>query len=196
MKLNIKNLTVAAALTLSLSSCATILGGNKSTAEASGDGVGPATISDGSQVLNNDKFEALTIGGSFTGSRLTVMKNMNIESDAILTKVTVKDDSVVGGNLISNDSTYKDTLKVGGNLISNDSYFAKGIEFNGTQLELNQSSKVIGNIISTSRNQSTIVINHSTVKGDIGFAESNGLLVLKNKATFKGQLINGTMKQE
>jgi hypothetical protein len=41
-----------------------------------------------------------------------------------------------------------------------------------------------------------IVINHSTVKGDIDFAESNGLLVLKNKATFKGQLINGTMKQE
>ena len=110
---------------------------------------------------------------------------MNIESDAILTKVTVKDDSVVGGNLISNDSTYKDTLKIGGNLISNDSYFAKGIEFNGTQLELNQGSKVIGNIISTSRNQSTIVINHSTVKGDIGFAESNGLLVLKIKLPLK-----------
>ncbi len=39
--------------------------------------------------------------------------------------------------------TVKDDSMVGRNLISNDSYFAKGIELNGTQLELNESSKVI-----------------------------------------------------
>ena len=37
----------------------------------------------------------------------------------------------------------KDDNVVGSNLISYDSYFAKGIEFNGTQLELNEGSNAI-----------------------------------------------------
>ena len=38
----------------------------------------------------------------------------------------------------------KDDNVVGSNLISYDSYFAKGIEFNGTPLELNEGSNAIG----------------------------------------------------
>lgn len=190
------NLSLLLAL-LTLSGCSTIIGGNSSTAEASGARMGPSSLADGSTSLQNDKFNALTIGGDFTGNNLVIANKLQVESSAILTKVTVKGPSLIGGNLISNDATFKGALKVDHNIISIYSDFESGIRFNGAQLELNGRSEVWGNIISTKVDApAVIVINHSKVKGNIEFAVPNGLVVIKNHAYFKGEIINGALKEE
>ena len=178
------------------SGCATIIGGFSSTAEASGDHMGPATISESSVTLQNDKFEALTSESDLNASKLVIGEDLNVKGNANLTKVTVTNNTNIGGSLTSNDSTFKGSAKIIGNISTGDSYFAKGIEFAGTSLQLSNSSKVIGQIISSNPQAVTIIIDHSEVKGNIGFANSASKVILRNGGELKGTLLNGKLQQE
>lgn len=179
-----------------LSGCATIIGGFSSTAEASGDGMGPATLSESNTTLQNDKFEALTIGANLTASKLVIGADLNVHGTANLTKVTVRDDSIVGGDLICDDVTFKSSVNVHGNLTSSDSYFGEGIEFAGRTLQLSNGSKVVGEIIISNSQPVTVIIDHSVVKGNIGFANAASRVILRNGGALKGNLLNGKLEQE
>ena len=181
---------------LLLSGCATIIGGFSSTAEASGDGMGPATLSESNTTLQNDKFEALTIGANLTASKLIIGEDLNVRGTANLTKVTVRDDSIVGGDLICDDVTFKSSVNVHGNITSSDSYFGEGIEFAGRTLQLSNGSKVVGEIISSNTQAVTLIIDHSVVKGNIGFANAASRVILRNGGELKGNLLNGKLEQE
>jgi cytoskeletal protein CcmA (bactofilin family)/uncharacterized protein YceK len=181
---------------LLLSGCATIIGGFSSTAEASGDGMGPATLSESNTTLQNDKFEALTIGANLTASKLIIDEDLNVRGTANLTKVTVRDDSIVGGDLICDDVTFKSSVNVHGNITSSDSYFGEGIEFAGRTLQLSNGSKVVGEIISSNTQTVTLIIDHSVVKGNIGFANAASRVILRNGGELKGNLLNGKLEQE
>lgn len=181
---------------LLLSGCATIIGGVSSTAEASGDGMGPATLSESNTTLQNDKFEALTIGANLTASKLIIDEDLNVRGTANLTKVTVRDDSIVGGDLICDDVTFKSSVNVHGNITSSDSYFGEGIEFAGRTLQLSNGSKVVGEIISSNTQTVTLIIDHSVVKGNIGFANAASRVILRNGGELKGNLLNGKLEQE
>ena len=179
-----------------LSGCATIIGGFSSTAEASGDGMGPATLSESNTTLQNDKFEALTIGANLTATKLVIGTDLKVTGNANLTKVTIKDDTSVGGDLICDDATFKSSVNVHGNLTSSDSYFGEGIEFAGRTLQLSNGSKVVGEIINSNSQAVTLIIDHSVVKGNIGFANAASRVILRNGGTLKGQLLNGKLEQE
>lgn len=179
-----------------ISSCATIIGGSSSTAEASGDGMGPATISDTSVNLQNDKFTALTIKGNLSATKLVIANDLFVESNATLTKVTVKDDTTINGALNATSCTFKDSVKINENSVVTNSYFGGSIEFGGTSLELLKGSKVIGGIISNNKNPVTIVVDHSQIRGDIGFANSNSIVIIKNGGKITGNLINGTLQKQ
>ncbi len=179
-----------------MSGCATIIGGFSSTAEASGDNMGPATLIESNVTLNNDKFEALTSQSDLTATKLVIGEDLKIKGNANLTKVTVKNTTTIGGSLTSDDSTFKGSVKVGGNISTGDSYFAKGIEFAGTSLQLSNSTKVIGQIISSNPQPVTIIIDHSKLEGNIGFANSASNVILRNGGELKGTLLNGKLQQE
>ena len=187
----------ALVILLALTGCATIIGGDYSTAKTSGDGMGPATIADENTSLQNDKFSALTISNDFTGTNIVIEHEFKVESAAILTRVTAKGTTHIGGNLICNHSRFDGAVVVDHAIICSDSKFESGLRFGGSQLDLGSSSKVYGNIINTRvGSSSVIVINHSYVKGNIEFAESNGLVILKNGGEFKGTVVNGNLRQE
>lgn len=179
-----------------MSGCATIIGGFSSTAEASGDHMGPATISESSVTLQKDSFEALTCESDLAAIKLIIGEELNVKGNANLTKVTVRNNTNIGGSLTSDDSTFKGSVKIGGNISTGDSYFAKGIEFAGTSLQLSNRTKVIGQIISSNLQPVTIIIDHSEVKGNIGFANSGSQVILRNGGELKGNLLNGKLQQE
>ena len=195
MKKIYKTLMILSSATI-ISSCATIIGGSSSTAEASGDGMGPATISDTSVNLQNDKFTALTIKGNLSATKLVIANDLFVESNATLTKVTVKDDTTINGALNATSCTFKDSVKINENSVVTNSYFGGSIEFGGTSLELLKGSKVIGGIISNNKNPVTIVVDHSQIRGDIGFANSNSIVIIKNGGKITGNLINGTLQKQ
>lgn len=195
MKKIYKTLMILSSATI-ISSCATIIGGSSSTAEASGDGMGPATISDTSVNLQNDKFTALTIKGNLSATKLVIANDLFVESNATLTKVTVKDDTTINGALNATSCTFKDSVKINENSVVTNSYFGGSIEFGGTSLELLKGSKVIGGIISNNKNPVTIVVDQSQIRGDIGFANSNSIVIIKNGGKITGNLINGTLQKQ
>jgi cytoskeletal protein CcmA (bactofilin family) len=191
---------------LNLVACASMYGGDNSSQTASNDQnnsnnkplwyVGPATIGSGDQTLENSKYSALTVGGDLTATQITVINDLQIESDASLTQVTVRDDSNIKGNLNATKCTFKDLTTVGGNISSIDTYFGNGITFSGGSLMLSSRSKVIGNIISNSAKPATIIIDKSTVKGNIQFAAAGGKVILQNKGKLTGQVSNGQIINE
>ncbi len=191
-----RSLLIATVSISLLSSCATIIGGNTPTDKTTGTHYGPATIADGDTTLDSNRYSALTIRGNLTSTKLVISDDLKIESNATLTKVRVKDDTEIGGNLIAEDCTFEDTSKLGGNGNIKDSFFGNGLDFAGSQLELTERSKVIGNINSTNPNGATIIIDRSTVRGNISFAKESGTVIIRNKGNLKGQVINGTLKNE
>lgn len=182
---------------LLLNACATIIGGDESTAEASGNRMGPATIASGNTALRNDKFSALTVLGSFNGSKLVIAHDLRIESNAYLSKVTVRGNASIKGNLSCLNSDFQDLTIIGGNITAQDSEFESGVRFNGKQLELTDGSKVYGAIINTNpATTGVIIIDHSKVRGNIEFAAPNSQVILRNKGSFKGEIVNGVVRQE
>lgn len=180
-----------------LNACATIIGGDESTAEASGNRMGPATIASGDTALQNDKFSALTVLGQFNGNKLVIAHDLRIESNAYLTKVTVRGNTAIKGNLSCLKADFQNGIMVGGNITAQDSEFESGIRFNGRQLELTDSSKVYGAIINTNpTTPGLIIIDHSKVRGNIEFAAPNSQVILRNKGSFKGEIVNGVVRQE
>lgn len=193
---NVRHLLMMLSCSALLYGCATIIGGSASTAEASGDNMGPATISDTSVTLQNDKFSALTINGTLTATNITVGNDLLVESNAILTKVTIKDDSIIKGQLNATNCSFKDDVKIFGNGQLSNSYLGGNLEFGGTKLDLSKSSKIIGGIISSNSLPVTITLDHSQIRGDVGFANSNSVLIIKNGGKFTGKLINGNLEKQ
>jgi|GEM_PF-2314411 len=192
-KFKLVNFTIVAALACTFASCATIIGGNQPTDKTTGSSVGPATIGSGDQTLQNDRFSALTVTGDLNANKITIVNDLNIESNATLNKVTVRDDTIIKGNLTITSCTFKDSTIIGNNIDSIDSYFGNGITFGGTQLTLKARSKVIGDIRSNSKLPATIIIDKSVVKGNISFAQNNGKVILQNGGKLKGQVNNGRL---
>lgn len=189
-----KTLTISIA-SIALVSCATIIGGGASTAHSSGNGMGPSTIIESDATLSNDKFNALTVGnGSLTISKFVIATNLNVANNLTSTKLTVRKETTVGGGFGANNSSFYGACSIGGSVISNGSYFAKDIEFGGARMELTNKTKVVGDVISTNLNPTTIIIDHSIVKGNIGFANSNSVVILQNKGHLTGKLINGKIQ--
>lgn len=189
-----KQLSLIIASTLILSSCSTIIGGFTPTSKSAG-GIGPATIGNGDTTLNNDKFEALSIeSGSLTINSVLILENLNVSNNVTATKLTVKGSSYIGGSLIDSNSSFNENCTVGNNISADKSYFAKNIEFAGTNLTLQNKSKVVGDIISTSTEPSTIVIDHSIVKGIIGFTNANSKVIIQNKGHLTGRVFNGKVE--
>ena len=180
-------------LLTNLAGCATIIGGNKSTAEASGDGVGPATISDGSISLQNDKLSSLTIGGDLNASKLTIINSLSVESSAFLSKFTVRKTTTIGANLTALRSDFYQLATVGGNVSAVDSYFGAGITFAGSLAELKSGSKVVGNVLNTSATPTQLIIDHSEVKGSVAFAVSGGQVIVRNHGKLTGSVTNGSL---
>lgn len=184
-------------LILLISSCSTTtIGGNASTAKTSGDFVGPASMAQGDISVAQDTIDALTVGGNLSANKFKIINDLQVAKNAQLTKVKVLQNTQIGGNLTTTSSTFYATTKVQGNLISTNSSFKQGLEFAGNQLQLTKHSKVSGNVISTSPQATTISIDDSTVTGDIGFANSSGVVILINDGRLKGKLINGTLQKK
>lgn len=180
---------------LATTSCATIIGGFTSTKSSSGSSYGPATIAAGDITLQNDKLSALTVTiGDLVLNDFAVLNKTSVFGDLTISDSKLRGLTQVGGNLNSNDSNFYQSCGILGNVMANSSWFARDIEFAGNKLELNNSSKVIGNIISLSKNPVTIIIDHSYIKGSIGFANSNGTVIIRNHGYVKGQIINGSVQ--
>lgn len=184
-------------IAIQIASCTTIIGGNKSTAEASGRRMGPATISDGNATLQNDKLSALTVMGNFNGSNLVIARDLRVESNATLTKITVKGNTEIKNSLSGLKTDFQGSLTVNGNIACSDCEFESGIRFNGNNLMLTDKSRVYGAIIDTNPSiPGTIIIDHSRVKGNIEFATPNSQVILRNSGSLKGEIVNGTLRQE
>ncbi len=193
---HIRNVLIILSASLTLYGCTTIIGGHESTAEASGDNMGPATISDTNTTLQNDKFSALTINGMLSATNITIGNDLLVESNATLIKVIVKDDTIIKGQLNATNCSFKDDVKISGNGLFINSYLGGNLEFGGTKLDVSKSSKIIGGIISSNHNLVTITLDHAQIRGDIGFANSNSTLVIKNGGKFTGKLINGNLEKQ
>lgn len=195
--MKIKHYLIIALGLTSLVACGTISGSGDDNSQSANNNnkslwyVAPATISSGDQTLQNGKYSALTVGGDLTATQITIVNDLQIESDASLTQVTVRDDSNIKGNLNATKCTFKDLTTVGGNISSIDTYFGNGIVFNGGSLMLSSRSKVIGNIISKSTKPATVIIDKSTVKGNVQFTVAGGKVILQNKGKLTGQVTNG-----
>ncbi|MDD3266401.1 MAG: hypothetical protein PHC75_04380, partial [Burkholderiales bacterium] len=119
---------------------------------------------------------------------------LSVSNNVTANKLTVKGNSSIGGSLIDSNSSFNDSCTVGKNINADKSYFAKNIEFGGTNLTLQNKSKVLGDIISTSTESVTIVIDHSIVKGIIGFTNSNSKVIIQNKGRLIGRVFNGKVE--
>lgn len=195
MKNKLTLLCSATFVSLLISGCATIIGGFASTAKTSGNGMGPATISEGDTTLQNDKFTSLSVyNGNLNIDHFLIANELHTTGNVSALKLTVKKTSSIGGFLQATDSSFYDSCKVSNNVIVNDSYFGTNIEFGGTNMELTNRSKVVGNIISTNPKPVTIIIDRSLVKGDIGFANSNSTVIIQNKGHVKGKVLNGKVQ--
>lgn len=193
-KINLTILTISL-ISIALAGCATIIGGFSSTARSSGDGMGPSTIIESDATLSNDKFNALTVSnGSLNISSFVIANNLNVANSLTATKLKVRKETTIGGGFGVNNSSFYGVCSINGSVISNGSYFAKDIEFGGARMELTNKTKVIGDVISTNLNPTTIIIDHSIVKGNIGFANSNSVVILQNKGHLTGKLINGKIQ--
>lgn len=193
MNSKIANILLLTILAILATSCGTIIGGNQPTDRSSGSGTGPATIGSGDQSLQNDKFSALTINGDLNANRITIVNDLNIESNASLKNVTVRDDTSIKGSLEAISCTFKDSVTIGTNITSTDSYFGNGINFGGNKLQLTARSKIIGNIISSANTPVMVIIDKSTVKGNISFTKAGGQVILQNGGKLKGQVTNGQL---
>lgn len=183
------------ALLILLNGCATVIGGDVSTAKSSGS-IGPATIADSDATLQNDKIASLTVAGKLNAKKVAIDQNLIVRDSAILNDVDVRGDSSIGGNLTALSSTFDNLTKVGGNLVSDDSYFGNNLEFGGVNLQLVHKSIVTGNVLSTSREPTTIIIDRSTIRGDITFTNPSGVIIIRNRGVFKGEVINGVLHHE
>lgn len=190
-----KKTTLLLLLTITLFGCATIIGGNTSTAKSSGSGMGPSTIAHGDTVLQNDKLNALTIvDGSLTLSNFTIADELNVSSNAIIATSKIRGDLIVGGTLTAKDDDFYQKAVIAGNINSNYTYFYKTIEFAGESIVLTDKSKVYEDILCTSNKPVTITIDHSLVKGNIGFTNSKSVVIIQNRGHLKGKVINGTVR--
>lgn len=175
--------------------CSTIIGGFTSTAKSSGSGVGPSTIAESDVYLHDDKLNALSVyNGSLTAKKLTIVNSLMVNGNISATKLIARKTTTTTGILNVNDSSFYDNCKVGNTISADDSYFAKDIEFSGIEFELKNKSKVVGNIISTSKYPVTIVVDHSVIKGDIGFANPKSVVVIQNRGLVKGKVLNGEVR--
>lgn len=178
-----------------ISGCTTIIGGFTSTAKSSGSGVGPSTIAESDVYLHDDRLNALSVyNGSLTAKKLTIVNSLKVNGDINANKLVARKTTDVTGSLTLDNSSLYDNCKIGNNITANDSYFAKDIEFGGIQFELTNKTKVIGNIISTSKYPVTIVVDRSVIKGDIGFANPKSVVIIQNRGLVKGRVLNGTVR--
>lgn len=176
-------------------SCSTVIGGFTSTAKSSGNGMGPATIAKGDTTLHNDKMSALTvINGNLTINQFVIKNQLNVSGNVTASKLSSDGVTNISGSLGATSSSFDGLCSVGNNATIANSYFGSNIEFAGTNLQLTDRSKVVGNIINTSRTPVTIIIDRSLVKGDIGFANSNSTVILQNRGHLKGKVINGKVQ--
>ncbi len=179
----------------SVSSCATIIGGNVSTKRSSGGAYGPASIVESNTTLTNDKLIALTVtNGDLTLDKFAIKYKLNVFGDLTINDTDLNGITQVGGMMNSNQSNFYQSCGILGNVFANNSYFAKDIEFSGNKMELTGRTKVVGNIINTSSTPVTIIIDHSRVKGNIGFANSNSVVIIQNRGYVAGQVINGKVQ--
>lgn len=188
---------ISSAITLAtiLSSCATIIGGFTSTKSSSGSSYGPATLSSGDTSLSHDKLTALTIeSGDLTLNDFAIQYKLSVYGDLTVTDSKLRGVTQVGGGMLSNNTNFYQSCGILGNVVSNGSYFAKDLEFAGNSLDLNQKSKIVGNIISSSSQPVIVTIDNSYVKGNIGFVNSNSVVIIKNKGYVKGQIINAKVE--
>lgn len=192
--MSIKKLSILLT-TITIMGCSTIIGGFTSTSRSSGSGMGPATIGYGDMTLSKDKFQALTIeSGNLTVSDFTIKTKLNVDGNVSADHLTVNGNTIISNSLIAANSSFMGNCTATQNINSSKSYFAKNIEFGGTSLILEKRSKVIGDIISTSNQPVTIIIDHSLVKGIIGFVNPNSKVIIQNKGHLVGRVFNGTVQ--
>lgn len=189
-----KQLTIITACALITISCSTSIGGFTPTSKSAG-GIGPATIGNGDTSLDNDEFEALTIeSGNLIINEVLILENLKASNDVNANKLNIKGSSYIGGSLIDSNSSFAETCTVSNNITADRSYFAKNIEFSGTNLTLQNKSRVVGNIVSTSTKPTTIIIDRSLVKGTISFINPNSKVIIQNKGHLVGKVFNGIVQ--
>lgn len=152
----------------------------------------------GSVHVDNQIFQDLNVSGSFHGQHIIV------NEDAIISGAIEADDIKIKGNLTVNGSSILQNASIAKKTVINGVLNASNSTFTDVQastIEIVFKNSTVNSIIIRKPSQSeehkiqTVVLNHTTILGNITFEKAGGKVIVDNGTVIKGSIIGGTIIQ-